>query len=91
MQQSSVFDDLAKVMVGAMGMAQGMGQEAQGFLRSQAERFVAEMDLRAGTSSRRSSKSPPKRAPKTKLCVTGSRPSKPNCNSAEPTALVTLS
>lgn len=45
MQQSSVFDDLAKVMVGAMGMAQGMGQEAQGFLRSQAERFVAEMDL----------------------------------------------
>jgi BMFP domain-containing protein YqiC len=45
MQQSSVFDDLAKMMVGAMGMAQGMGQEAQGFLRSQAERFVAEMDL----------------------------------------------
>ncbi len=45
MQQSSVFDDLAKMMVGAMGMAQGMGQEAQGFLRSQADRFVAEMDL----------------------------------------------
>ena len=43
--QSSVFDDLAKLMTGAMGMAQGMGDEAKGFLRSQADRFVAEMDL----------------------------------------------
>jgi BMFP domain-containing protein YqiC len=43
--QSSVFDDLARLMTGAMGMAQGMGQEAQGFLRAQADRFVAEMDL----------------------------------------------
>ena len=42
---SSVFDDLAKLMTGAMGMAQGMGGEAKGFLRSQADRFVAEMDL----------------------------------------------
>jgi BMFP domain-containing protein YqiC len=43
--QSSVFDDLAKLMTGAMGMAQGMGEEAKGFLRGQADRFVAEMDL----------------------------------------------
>ena len=43
--QSSVFDDLAKLMTGAMGMAQGVGQEAQSFMRAQADRFVAEMDL----------------------------------------------
>jgi len=43
--QSSVFDDLARLMTGAMGLAQGAGQEAQGFLRAQADRFVAEMDL----------------------------------------------
>ena len=43
--QSSVFDDLARLMTGAMGMAQGMGDEARSFMRSQAERFVAEMDL----------------------------------------------
>jgi BMFP domain-containing protein YqiC len=43
--QSSVFDDLAKLMTGAMGMAQGMREEAKGFLRSQADRLVAEMDL----------------------------------------------
>jgi BMFP domain-containing protein YqiC len=43
--QSSVFDDLARLMTGAMGMAQGMNQEAKGFMRAQADRFVAEMDL----------------------------------------------
>lgn len=43
--QSSVFDDLARLMTGAMGLAQGAGQEAQGFFRAQADRFVAEMDL----------------------------------------------
>ena len=43
--QSSVFDDLARLMTGAMGMAQGMGEEAKGFMRAQADRFVAEMDL----------------------------------------------
>lgn len=42
---SSVFDDLARLMTGAMGMAQGMGDEAKSFMRSQADRFVAEMDL----------------------------------------------
>ena len=43
--QSSVFDDLARLMTGAMGMAQGMGEEAKNFMRAQADRFVAEMDL----------------------------------------------
>jgi len=43
--QSSVFDDLARLMTGAMGMAQGMGDEAKSFMRAQADRFVAEMDL----------------------------------------------
>lgn len=43
--QSSVFDELAKLMTGAMGMAQGMNEEAKGFMRAQADRFVAEMDL----------------------------------------------
>lgn len=31
--QSSVFDDLARLMTGAMGMAQGMGDEAKSFMR----------------------------------------------------------
>jgi BMFP domain-containing protein YqiC len=43
--QSSVFDDLARLMTGAMGMAQGMSEEARSFMRSQADRFVVEMDL----------------------------------------------
>ena len=43
--QSSVFDDLARLMTGAMGMAQGAGDEAKNFMRAQADRFVAEMDL----------------------------------------------
>jgi BMFP domain-containing protein YqiC len=43
--QSSVFDDLARLMTGAMGMAQGMGDEAKSFMRAHADRFVAEMDL----------------------------------------------
>jgi BMFP domain-containing protein YqiC len=43
--QSSVFDDLARLMTGAMGVAQGVGDEARSFMRAQADRFVAEMDL----------------------------------------------
>jgi BMFP domain-containing protein YqiC len=42
---SSVFDDLARLMTGAMGLAQGAGDEAKSFMRTQADRFVAEMDL----------------------------------------------
>ena len=43
--QSTVFDDLARLMTGAMGMAQGAGEEAKSFMRAQADRFVADMDL----------------------------------------------
>ena len=41
----SVVDDLARLMTGAMGLAQGAGDEAKSFMRAQADRFVAEMDL----------------------------------------------
>jgi BMFP domain-containing protein YqiC len=43
--QNSVFDDVAKLMTGAMGMAQGLTAEARTFLRAQADRIVADMDL----------------------------------------------
>jgi BMFP domain-containing protein YqiC len=43
--QNTVFDDIAKLMTGAMGMAQGVGEEAKSFMRAQADRFVADMDL----------------------------------------------
>lgn len=43
--QNTVFDDIAKLMTGALGMAQGVGEEARSFVRSQADRFVADMDL----------------------------------------------
>jgi BMFP domain-containing protein YqiC len=43
--QSSIFDDMAKLMTGAVGVAQGLGDEAKSFLRVQADRVVAEMDL----------------------------------------------
>jgi BMFP domain-containing protein YqiC len=43
--QSTLFDDLARLMTGAMGVAQGVGDEAKTFVRTQADRFVADMDL----------------------------------------------
>jgi BMFP domain-containing protein YqiC len=43
--QSTLFDDLARLMTGAMGVAQGVGDEAKTFMRTQADRFVADMDL----------------------------------------------
>ncbi|MBL8560316.1 MAG: accessory factor UbiK family protein [Hyphomonadaceae bacterium] len=43
--QGSVFDDLARLMTGAMGVAQGVSEEAKTFVRTQADRFVADMDL----------------------------------------------
>ena len=43
--QSTLFDDIAKLMTGAMGVAQGVGDEAKTFVRTQADRFVADMDL----------------------------------------------
>jgi len=45
MQANGVFDELAKLMTGAMGVAQGVSEEAKSFFRSQAERMIAEMDL----------------------------------------------
>lgn len=43
--QSPLFDDLARVMTGAMGVAAGLTDEAKSFLRAQAAKLVAEMDL----------------------------------------------
>ncbi|MDX2233079.1 MAG: accessory factor UbiK family protein [Hyphomonadaceae bacterium] len=43
--QSSIFDDVARLMTGAMGVAQGVQEEAKSFVRTQADRFVADMDL----------------------------------------------
>ncbi|MFZ4122019.1 MAG: accessory factor UbiK family protein [Caulobacterales bacterium] len=42
---TGVFDDLARLMTGAMGMAQGLQDEAKTFMRAQADRVVADMDL----------------------------------------------
>ncbi len=38
-------DEFAKLTTGAMGLAQAAGDEARTAFRSQADRFVAEMDL----------------------------------------------
>lgn len=43
--QSPLLDGVARAMNGAMGMAQGMREEAQSFLRAQADRVIADMDL----------------------------------------------
>lgn len=43
--QAAFFDDLARLMTGAMGMAQGVQDEAKTFLRAQADRMAAELDL----------------------------------------------
>jgi BMFP domain-containing protein YqiC len=43
--QNTIFDDMARLMTGAVGVAQGLGDEAKSFMRSQADRVVAEMDL----------------------------------------------
>ena len=39
------FDDLARVMTGAAGAAQGVRREFEGVMRSQAERLVGELEL----------------------------------------------
>jgi BMFP domain-containing protein YqiC len=43
--QSPLFDDLARAMTGAMGMAAGLTDEAKSLFRAQAAKLVAEMDL----------------------------------------------
>ena len=40
-----IFDEFAKLMTDAAGAAQGLKQEAETAFRSQAERFLADMDL----------------------------------------------
>lgn len=42
---SSILDDVARLMTTGMGMAQGVQDEAKSFMRAQADRFVADMDL----------------------------------------------
>jgi BMFP domain-containing protein YqiC len=39
------FDEFAKLATGAAGVAQGFGEEARTFWRSQTERMIADMDL----------------------------------------------
>lgn len=40
-----LFDEFAKLMTDAAGAAQGLKREAETVFRSQAERFLADMDL----------------------------------------------
>ncbi len=43
--RNPVFDDISRLMSGAAGMAQAAGEEVKTAMRSQTERFVADMDL----------------------------------------------
>ena len=43
--RSPVFDDIARLMTDAAGLAQGAKREVETVLRSQAERMLAGMDL----------------------------------------------
>ena len=43
--QNPMLDELAKMMTGAAGAMQGLGEEAKSFWRAQTERMIADMDL----------------------------------------------
>jgi BMFP domain-containing protein YqiC len=43
--RSPFFDEIAKTMENAMGVAQTMGEEAKAAVRAQADRMAAELDL----------------------------------------------
>ena len=43
--QNRLLDEFAKLMTDAAGMAQGARREVEGVMRSQAERFLSDMDL----------------------------------------------
>lgn len=43
--QNRLLDELAKLMTDAAGAAQGLKSEAETVMRSQAERFLREMDI----------------------------------------------
>jgi len=45
MSQNRIFDDLGKLMNEAAGVADGVRREIETVVRSQMERFVADMDL----------------------------------------------
>lgn len=40
-----LLDEVAKLMTDAAGAAQGLRQEAEGFMRAQAERMIESMDI----------------------------------------------
>lgn len=42
---SPFFDEVSKLMTGAMGLAQAASDEAKAAMRAQADRFAAEFDL----------------------------------------------
>jgi BMFP domain-containing protein YqiC len=44
-QNSRFFDEIGRMMNGAAGAADGLRREVETLVRSQAERFVADMDL----------------------------------------------
>lgn len=44
-QRSRIFDDLGRLMNDAAGIADGVRREVETAFKSQAERFVADMDL----------------------------------------------
>ena len=43
--RAPIFEDLADLMTGTMGAAQGVGDEMRAVMRAQAERLIADMDL----------------------------------------------
>jgi BMFP domain-containing protein YqiC len=43
--RSPIFDEIAKVMENALGVAQAAGEEAKAAVRAQADRVAAELDL----------------------------------------------
>jgi len=43
--RSPFFDEIAKTMENAMGVAQAAGEEAKAAVRAQADRWAAELDL----------------------------------------------
>lgn len=44
-QNNRIFDDIGRMMNGAAGAADGLRREVETMIRSQAERFVNDMDL----------------------------------------------
>ncbi len=43
--RSPILDDLADIMTSAAGAVSGVGEEVKSALRTQADRFIADMDL----------------------------------------------